>query len=317
MFDPTKVFPRRQRRQKPNHPPDALATPEAATGIPNHVIARGHNIQRVPEIPLVISALNTLKKTKEAVKLLKAINAYPDVEKAKTTSKIRPGQGKSRNRRYVNRKGPLLVLNKNEGGWSAFRNLPGVDLCYVSALNLLQLAPGSHLGRFIIWSEAAFRELNNVFGTYQEGAKTRSFRLPRPVVANADVTRIINSDEVRSVLRPRRKNKRRGVVGHNPLRSARAYAKVSPLGKILRKQQESRKRNKLALKALKRSGKFKRAGKKSDAARKAAAKAAWAKGGKKVKVIRQTGFSKNAAAKKASKKGTKKAAGRAPPPKSA
>ncbi len=35
----------------------------------------------------------------------------------------------------------------------AFRNSPGVELVNVRRLNLLQLAPGDHLGRFIIWTE--------------------------------------------------------------------------------------------------------------------------------------------------------------------
>ncbi len=47
-----------------------------------------------------------------------------------------------RNRRHVNRRGPLIVYNKDEGITKAFRNLPGVELACVTRLNLLQLAPG-------------------------------------------------------------------------------------------------------------------------------------------------------------------------------
>lgn len=58
-----------------------------------------------------------------------------------------------------------MVFNEDEGISQAFRNLPGVDLCSVKALNLLQLAPGGHVGRFVIWSEGAFRALDSIFGT--------------------------------------------------------------------------------------------------------------------------------------------------------
>lgn len=70
-----------------------------------------------------------------------------------------------RNRRYVMRKGPLVVFANDEGISRAFRNLPGVEVTSVDRLNLLQLAPGGHLGRFCIWSKAAFEKLDKVFGT--------------------------------------------------------------------------------------------------------------------------------------------------------
>lgn len=49
-----------------------------------------------------------------------------------------------RNRRYLLRKGPLIVYgNKNANIKRAFRNIPGVDTCNVHKLNLLDLAPGA------------------------------------------------------------------------------------------------------------------------------------------------------------------------------
>ena len=44
-----------------------------------------------------------------------------------------------RNRRYTNRKGPLIVYNQDHGISKAFRNLPGVDILPVTALNLLHV----------------------------------------------------------------------------------------------------------------------------------------------------------------------------------
>jgi len=201
MFAPTKVTRRWNRRVNKNLRRYAVASALAATGLPSLVMARGHKIERVHELPLVVSdKVQNLNKTKEAVKLLKTLKAIDDVLKVKETRKIRSGVGKSRNRRYVTRKGPLIVMEQKGTGWKAFRNLPGVDLAFVSALNLLQLAPGGHLGRFVIFSEAAFRALNNVFGDGTKRATTRQYRLPRSIVSNTDVTRIINSDEVHNYI---------------------------------------------------------------------------------------------------------------------
>lgn len=44
------------------------------------------------------------------------------------------------------------------------RNLPGVEVASVDSLNLLQLAPGGHLGRFVIFTKSAFDRLDKIFG---------------------------------------------------------------------------------------------------------------------------------------------------------
>ena len=85
----------------------------AATGLPALVMARGHRIDNIGEVPLVVSnSIESMTKTKDAVKVLKALNAYGDVEKSKASRKIRAGKGKMRNRRYVQRKGPLIIYNE-------------------------------------------------------------------------------------------------------------------------------------------------------------------------------------------------------------
>src|SRR5690606_20824246 len=119
---------------------------------------------------------------------------------------IRPGQGKSRNRRYVQRRGPLFVYDQETPITKALRNT-GVELANVHRLNLLQLAPGGHLGRFIIWAQDAFVALNSVFGGVTEvSSEKKNYRLPRGIVTNADITRIVNSDEVKPFLRPKIKS---------------------------------------------------------------------------------------------------------------
>merc|ERR1712178_177780 len=96
------------------------------------------------------------KKTSEVIDLLRKVGAYEDVEKVKSSRNHRAGKGKARNRRFVQRKGPLVIYSEDNGIVKALRNLPGVETCCVSRLNLLQLAPGGHIGRFCIWTKSAF-----------------------------------------------------------------------------------------------------------------------------------------------------------------
>ena len=70
--------------------------------------------------------------------LCRQVGAFDDVEKAKASRNIRRGKGKMRNRRYVSRKGPLVVLGPGDESGKAFRNLPGVEVAHVDRLNLLQ-----------------------------------------------------------------------------------------------------------------------------------------------------------------------------------
>merc|ERR1712173_295361 len=86
----------------------------------------------------------------------------------------------------------------------AFRNLSGVDLVRVEKLDVIKLAPGGILGRFIIWSEAAFNHLEDLWGSWVDPPKLKKkFRLPRPVMTNPDVTRIIGDPAIQSRTRPR------------------------------------------------------------------------------------------------------------------
>ena len=62
-----------------------------------------------------------------------------DVEKAKSSKQIRSGKGKIRNRRYVHRKGPLVVYADDSSLPAALRNITGVEVCRVDKLNLLKV----------------------------------------------------------------------------------------------------------------------------------------------------------------------------------
>jgi large subunit ribosomal protein L4e len=203
MFCPNKIWRRWHRKISTNQRRYAVSSALAASGVPALVMARGHKIDQVPEFPLVLSdSLNSVKTTKDAKKVLEAIGAYADVQKSDDSRKVRAGQGKMRNRRYVQRRGPLVIYDVKDGLENAFRNLPGVELAVVDNLNLLDLAPGGHLGRFCVWTQGAFERLDSIFGTYEEAATFKNgFNLPRSFMTNADLARIINSDEIQSVIK--------------------------------------------------------------------------------------------------------------------
>jgi len=203
MFAPTKTWRRWHRPINQKQRRYALCSALAASSIPALLMARGHKIDQIPEVPVVCTnAIESLTKTKAAVALLKQLNAYEDVEKCQQSKQIRAGKGKMRNRRYVMRRGPLVIYNEDHGIKQAFRNLPGVELISVDRLNLLKLSPGSHLGRFCIWSEGAFAKLDAIYGTAKKASTEKSnFKLPRAKISNADLPRLINSDEVQTVLK--------------------------------------------------------------------------------------------------------------------
>eukprot|EP00980_Cylindrotheca_fusiformis_P028618 scaffold22620_cov131-Cylindrotheca_fusiformis.AAC.13 len=222
MFAPTKTWRKWHRKINTNQKRYAVASALAASAIPALVMARGHNIEEVPEIPLVLdTSIETTTKTSVAKDVLAAVGAYDDVEKAGDSKKIRAGKGKMRNRRYVMRRGPLVIYKSNDGVEQAFRNLPGVELCCVDRLNLLQLAPGGHMGRFCVWSQAALEALDSIYGDDGKSIPTAS-------MSNADLARLINSDEIQSIVNPAKTAVAPYTAKANPLRSIEALERLDP-----------------------------------------------------------------------------------------
>jgi large subunit ribosomal protein L4e len=239
MFAPTKTWRRWHRKINVNQKRYAVASALAASALTALVQGRGHVVDQVPEIPLVVDgAIEKLQKTKQAIAALKHIGAYGDVQKAAASRKIRRGRGKMRNRRHIQRRGPLVVYKEDNGIVQAFRNLPGVDTAQVDSLNLLQLAPGGHLGRFIIWTQGAFSRLNEVWGSQsRESTVKKGYKLPRAIISNSDVTRLINSDEVQTRVRAPIKTLKRRVQHKNPLKNFGARVKLNPYALTLRRSE--------------------------------------------------------------------------------
>lgn len=244
MFNPTKTWRRWHRKTNVTQKRHALAAAIAATGVPALVMARGHNIEEVPELPLVISdGANKIAKTKEAVALLSGLGCTADLEKVKDSKKIRAGRGKARNRRYVMRKGPLVVHNLSkseeaEGSSIAksMRNIPGVEVCHVDRLNLLTLAPGGAFGRLVVYTESAVKRLAQLYGTYKGGsALKKGYTLPRSCMTNTDISRIINSNEIQSVLSTKKEAQKSCRQRKNPLKNQSVLGRLSPWALTVKK----------------------------------------------------------------------------------
>jgi len=239
MFAPTKIWRKWHRKINVNQKRYAVASALAASALPALVMARGHCVEQCLEIPLVVDdAVQDVKKVKQAVTILKNVGLYDDVEKARDSKKLRAGKGKMRNRRHVMRRGPLVVFSEDRGVCAAFRNLPGVDLCHVDRLNLLQLAPGGHLGRLIIWTKSAFARLDAIWGSMTRvSAQKAGYKLPRPSMIQTDLSRVINSDEVQSKIRPKIRVLRPKAQKKNPLKNFGTMVKLNPYALTLRRNE--------------------------------------------------------------------------------
>jgi large subunit ribosomal protein L4e len=134
----------------------ALWSAIAATGSKNLVASRGHRVEKLVGIPLVVSDdFQKLMTTTEAKNGLQGLGVWDDVERARKGVKIRAGRGRLRGRRNKHPRGPLIVVGKDEGIVRAARNLTGVDVVEASNLNVEDLAPGTHPGRLTIWTKSA------------------------------------------------------------------------------------------------------------------------------------------------------------------
>ena len=91
----------------------ALMSAIAATANYDLVRARGHVIDSIPQVPLVVeNELEKVYRTAQTREIFKKLGIWEDIERAKRNTKVRAGRGKMRGRRYKKAKGPLIVVAK-------------------------------------------------------------------------------------------------------------------------------------------------------------------------------------------------------------
>lgn len=153
-----KKIPKKEKRL-------ALFSAMAATTSRKVVASRGHRVEDIPQIPLIVDdQLEKLTKTQEVEEALINLGNWADLYRVKESRKIRAGKGKRRGRKVKESIGPLIVVSKDTSILRAARNIPGVDVVSVDHLNAEILAPGSHPGRLTIWTESAIKKLKTLYG---------------------------------------------------------------------------------------------------------------------------------------------------------
>jgi len=236
MFAPLKIWRKWHRKLNLNQKRNAVASALAASACAPLVQARGHRIDTVPEVPLVVNSLN-VSSTKGMLSALNNLGAMPDLTRVRKSKRTRAGIGKMKNGRFTLRKGPLVIYgDENPLVKRTARNLTGVEVCNVNRINLLQLAPGGHLGRFIIFTKDAFDQLDKIFGTFAGGASIKKgFQMSRSMMTCADLARIINSDQVQTKLREVKTSVRsHDKTKKNPLKNKTMMQKLNPYSKTAR-----------------------------------------------------------------------------------
>jgi large subunit ribosomal protein L4e len=142
----------------------ALRSAIAATARKDLVLRRGHRMEKILSIPLVVEdKLESLKTTSDSKKALEKLKVWEDVLRAKE-KKVRAGKGKMRGRKYKEKKSLIIVVAKDKGISRAARNLPGVDVVEAAKLGVEDLAPGTHCGRLALYTKKAVSELAKRLG---------------------------------------------------------------------------------------------------------------------------------------------------------
>merc|ERR1712176_1731872 len=215
MFAPLKTWRKWHKRVNINQRRFAMTSAIAATGV----------------LALVVSNnVENYNKTKQAVALLKAVGAWDDIKRVYATRRMRAGRGKMRGRKHVQKLGPCIVYNKDNGVVKAFRNIPGVSLVPVEALNILRLAPGGHIGRFLIFTQDAAEALDNIYGDMSSGSSAKKgWSIPSAVIQNSDLTSMLQSDAIQDVLNaPKKSDTIKRTMKKNPLNNIKAMLKLNP-----------------------------------------------------------------------------------------
>lgn len=140
----------------------AIKSAIAATADKKLVETRGHKINDVKELPIVVeNAAESLKKTSEVKKLLETLGLKDEM--GRIESKKALGRKKSyRGRKYKRRTGPLIVIAEDKGIGKAVKNISGVHVCRANNLSVEHLAPGAAPGRLTIFTKTAIETIGKM-----------------------------------------------------------------------------------------------------------------------------------------------------------
>lgn len=137
----------------------AIRSAIAASAQKDLVQTRGHRIVDMKGLPVIFEdALQDVKRNKDVITALEAVGLKKELNRLKER-KIRAGRGTLRGRKYRQKKGPLLIVQNDNGIITASRNIAGLDTVVVSNLSVELLAPGATPGRLCIWTKSAVESI--------------------------------------------------------------------------------------------------------------------------------------------------------------
>ena len=113
------------------------------------------------------------------------------------------------------------------------------------------------MGRFIIWTKSAFEKLDGVFGTKaQASSSKKGWKPPAHIMTQPDLSRLINSDEIQSVVNAPKTGKTRAhaPLKRNPLKNKAAMDRLNPYAKVAAEMRQRAEAERAKAKAGKKAG---------------------------------------------------------------
>jgi len=146
----------------------ALCSALAATTSKELVENRGHKVEGIESLPLIISDdIEKISKTSELIKIIEDLKITQDTDRLKNR-KRRTGKVALRGRVSKVGKSALFVVSKSENISKAAASIPGIDVCDAKNLSVLNLAPGGTLIRLTVFTKKAIEEIAEIKSRHLE-----------------------------------------------------------------------------------------------------------------------------------------------------
>ena len=144
----------------------ALCSAIAATASRELVESRGHRIDGLESLPVVVSdGIESISRTREMVGVLGSLNLLQDMDRL-ASRRPRTGKPSLRGRGKKVGKSVLFVAGDVSNISRAVGALPGVEARNARDLSVLDLAPGADPIRLTVYSRSAIAEIGKIGSTH-------------------------------------------------------------------------------------------------------------------------------------------------------
>ena len=146
----------------------ALCSAIAATSSKELVMKRNHKIDGIKTLPIIVSdEIENISTTNKMISVLNNLKITQDVKRLEKRKK-RTGKVALRGRTSKIGKSAIFVVSNTEKISKACSGIPGIDVCSVNDLSVLNLAPGGSLIRLTIFSKNALKEISQIKSNHLE-----------------------------------------------------------------------------------------------------------------------------------------------------